>query len=444
MLLELERVWNHLNDIAAICAGTGLAPGNQHFAGLTERARRLNHRLTGHRFGFGTVHIGGSSLDLGPDDTRSAREELAGVREHAELGWRSLLDNLSFQDRLAEVGTLTATDAYKLGTVGPALRATGVHDDARTHSTGLTYDGFEPVVPEVAGGDVRARLEQRMLEFRQSIQLLDTLLDRPIRPSAALNGGRERSLGVGRVESPAGETSCIIERDHDRSPAATPAHRLLRQLADGRRGRRRKPPAGLPPHQQELRALLRLRRPLMLALFRDLRHLRHGIGLARPDRPRSLAIRHVDAGSCNGCEHELTLTASPYYDLDRYGLGIVASPRHADILLITGAITTRMLEPLLAAYHAMPEPRRVAALGNCALGCNLLGTQENHAGPLETILSIDLRISRLSPGPGRDRRCAARTHRPPGDFGAIGPPRSSRLTQYPCGSATGVEAVRWA
>ena len=108
----------------------------------------------------------------------------------------------------------------------------------------------------------------------------------------------------------------------------------------------------------------------MLTLFRDLRRLRREIGLARPDRGRSLAIRHVDAGSCNGCEHELTLTTSPYYDLERYGLGIVASPRHADVLLVTGAVTTRMREPLLIAYHAMPEPRRVAALGDCALGCN--------------------------------------------------------------------------
>ncbi len=139
----------------------------------------------------------------------------------------------------------------------------------------------------------------------------------------------------------------------------------------------------------------------MLALFRDLRALRHEIGLDRPDRPRSLAIRHVDAGSCNGCEHELTLTASPYYDLDRYGLGIVASPRHADVLLVAGVVTTRMRGPLLAAYAAMPEPRRVAALGDCALGCNLLGTAQNLVGALETILPVDLRIPGCPPTPAQ-------------------------------------------
>ena len=93
-----------------------------------------------------------------------------------------------------------------------------------------------------------------------------------------------------------------------------------------------------------------------------------------PARARgSLALRHVDAGSCNGCEHELTAAANPFYDLSQYGLSIVASPRHADVLLVTGAITTRMKRALLAAYEAMPEPRLVAALGDCALGRNLLG-----------------------------------------------------------------------
>ena len=79
----------------------------------------------------------------------------------------------------------------------------------------------------------------------------------------------------------------------------------------------------------------------MLTLLRDLRQLRRTIGHPPPDRGRSLAIRHVDAGSCNGCEHELTLASSPYYDLQRFGLGIVASPRHADVLLVTGPVTSK-------------------------------------------------------------------------------------------------------
>jgi Ni,Fe-hydrogenase III small subunit len=137
----------------------------------------------------------------------------------------------------------------------------------------------------------------------------------------------------------------------------------------------------------------------MLTLLRDLRQIRKTIALPAPDRGRSLAIRHVDAGSCNGCEHELTLLASPYYDLQRYGLGIVASPRHADVLLVTGAVTTRMHQPLLTAYQAMPEPRRVAALGNCARGCDLLGTPSEISGGVDTILPVDLWIPGCPPRP---------------------------------------------
>ncbi len=137
----------------------------------------------------------------------------------------------------------------------------------------------------------------------------------------------------------------------------------------------------------------------MITLLKDLRRLRRDIALPRSRKGRSLAIRHVDAGSCNGCEHELTLASSPYYDLQRFGLGIVASPRHADVLLVTGPVTTRMREPLLAAYHAMPEPRRVAALGDCALGCGILGDAAEIVGALEDVLPVDLRIPGCPPTP---------------------------------------------
>jgi Ni,Fe-hydrogenase III small subunit len=137
----------------------------------------------------------------------------------------------------------------------------------------------------------------------------------------------------------------------------------------------------------------------MLTLLRDLRRLRRDLALPPPGRGRSLAIRHVDAGSCNGCEHELTLASSPYYDLQRFGLGVVASPRHADVLLVTGPVTTRMEGPLVVAYEAMPEPRLVAALGDCALGCNLLGTAESIVGQVDAVLPVDLRIPGCPPRP---------------------------------------------
>ncbi|MGA2453420.1 MAG: oxidoreductase [Solirubrobacteraceae bacterium] len=136
----------------------------------------------------------------------------------------------------------------------------------------------------------------------------------------------------------------------------------------------------------------------MYVLLRQLATIRREARLSR-GRPRSLAIRHVDAGSCNGCEHELGAVTNPFHDLQRHGLDIVASPRHADILLVTGPVTTRMLEPLLTAYRAMPEPRLVAALGDCALGCNVLGDPAELVGALEDVLPVDIRIPGCPPTP---------------------------------------------
>jgi Ni,Fe-hydrogenase III small subunit len=139
----------------------------------------------------------------------------------------------------------------------------------------------------------------------------------------------------------------------------------------------------------------------VFVLLRQLQRLRRTIALPAPETRGSLALRHVDAGSCNGCEHELNAVASPFYDLQQYGLNVVASPRHADMLLVTGAITTRMAEPLRKAYEAMPEPRRVAALGDCAMGCGLLGSPAELAGPLELIVPVDIRIPGCAPTPAQ-------------------------------------------
>jgi Ni,Fe-hydrogenase III small subunit len=138
---------------------------------------------------------------------------------------------------------------------------------------------------------------------------------------------------------------------------------------------------------------------IVFVLLRQLDRLRRTAALGRPDRGRSLAVRHVDAGSCNACEHELTAVTNPYYDLQRFGIDIVASPRHADVLLITGPVTRHMREPLLAAYAAMPEPRLVAALGDCALGCGVLGSRAALAGSVEDVLAVDIRIPGCPPPP---------------------------------------------
>ena len=135
----------------------------------------------------------------------------------------------------------------------------------------------------------------------------------------------------------------------------------------------------------------------MFFLLNHLARQRSGIGLARTSG--SLQVRHVDAGSCNGCEHELQAASSPFYDLARFGFSITASPRHADVLLVTGPVTNRMRVPLETAYRAMSEPRIVAALGDCALGACPLGDPGEYAGRLEDVLPVDVRIPGCPPDP---------------------------------------------
>jgi Ni,Fe-hydrogenase III large subunit len=216
ILLELERMWSHLNDLAAVCSGVGLAAGNSHFAGLTERARRLNAKLTGHRFLFGTVQVGRSEVMLHRDDVRAAAVEVAALRTEARRGWRELQFNRSFQDRLPDIGVVDGAAATRLGAVGPAARAAGLAEDLRRSIPRLAYDGFEPVIPERAAGDVQARTEQRTLELEQTFDILERLLDGRIGTATATPEVPGQPIGIGRVESPRGATTCIVERRDDR------------------------------------------------------------------------------------------------------------------------------------------------------------------------------------------------------------------------------------
>ncbi len=213
ILLELERLWNHLNDIGAACAGVGLAAGNMRFSALTERVRRLNAQLTGHRFLFGSIDVGGNRVSFEVD---GARGELAAIRAESESAWRELLFNASFSDRLPQIGIVTPEVALELGAVGPAARATGIVDDARATSTALAYDGFRTIVPHRAAGDVQARLEQRALEVQQTFDLLASLLDKPVVAASCEPARDGRTIGAARVESPRGATLCIVERAGDR------------------------------------------------------------------------------------------------------------------------------------------------------------------------------------------------------------------------------------
>jgi Ni,Fe-hydrogenase III small subunit len=120
---------------------------------------------------------------------------------------------------------------------------------------------------------------------------------------------------------------------------------------------------------------------------------------ARRRLGRSLAIREVDAGSCNGCELEIHALNNAFYDLERFGLRFVASPRHADVLLVTGPVTKNMREALERTYRATPDPKWVVALGDCAVDGGIFSSNYAVVGGLSNVVPVDLHIRGCPPSP---------------------------------------------
>src|SRR5882724_3618436 len=121
--------------------------------------------------------------------------------------------------------------------------------------------------------------------------------------------------------------------------------------------------------------------------------------LAQRRLGRSLAIREVDAGSCNGCELEIHALNNPFYDLERFGLRFVASPRHADVLLVTGPVTRNMAEALRRTYEATPSPKWVVAAGDCGRDGGCFAGSYAVAGGVGAVLPVDLHIPGCPPSP---------------------------------------------
>jgi Ni,Fe-hydrogenase III small subunit len=113
----------------------------------------------------------------------------------------------------------------------------------------------------------------------------------------------------------------------------------------------------------------------------------------------SLQIRHVDAGSCNGCELEITSAFAPVYDAERFGVRLVASPRHADALIVTGPVTKNMAGPLRKTFEAMPEPGIVIALGDCAQNCGVFRGGYGVEGAVADVVPVDVHIPGCPPTP---------------------------------------------
>jgi Ni,Fe-hydrogenase III small subunit len=114
---------------------------------------------------------------------------------------------------------------------------------------------------------------------------------------------------------------------------------------------------------------------------------------------RSLHVRHVDAGSCNACESEIKLLTNPYYDVQRLGIFFTPSPRHADLLLVTGPVTRAMEQPLRATYEAMPDPRLVVAVGACACSGGIFRSSPMVRNGVAEVLPVDVYVPGCPPSP---------------------------------------------
>ena len=113
----------------------------------------------------------------------------------------------------------------------------------------------------------------------------------------------------------------------------------------------------------------------------------------------SLAIRHVDAGSCNGCELEIHMLNNPYYNIEGLGIKFVASPRHADLLLVTGPVSRHMEIALKRTYDATPEPKLVVAIGDCACDGGIFGESYATCGKVANVIPVDVVVSGCPPTP---------------------------------------------
>ena len=114
---------------------------------------------------------------------------------------------------------------------------------------------------------------------------------------------------------------------------------------------------------------------------------------------RALCIRHVDAGSCNGCELEIHALNNPYYNLEGVGIRFVASPRHADLLMVTGPVSVNMEEALKRTYDAVPDPKLVVAVGDCGACGGIFGTSYASRGAVASVIAVDLAIRGCPPAP---------------------------------------------
>jgi Ni,Fe-hydrogenase III small subunit len=412
VMAEMERIANHLGDLGAIGTAAGLATGPARLGYHREMLLRAAAIAFGHRLMMDVVVPGGIAADIAPGGAEAIHRALAALADALPALTR-LPDAVAGQGgRLAGIGPVAARHAVAFAAGGPVARAAGLDGDARRWPGYAPYDalGFAPAVltgapavhgnrrePAAAGasadepagrrhpgptaGDQRRGRGCRGNGARRCLAL------------AAAGSWRDRRRlrarsGLGQLAAAGG---CDAERRCGRSGAV---RRLIRRgdrrdgpVMDWRRTARSllagplSPPQPAPPADMVAELAARLNAASQARLG------------------RSLAIRHVNAGSCNGCELELRALTGILYDLERYGLRFVDSPRHADVLLATGPVTRNLIEALRATWAAMPEPKWVVAVGDCAVDGGVFKGSYAVAGGAAACLPVDLVIAGCPPTP---------------------------------------------
>jgi len=219
LLLELERLYNHIGDIGNMCAGTGLAVGNQRGALIKEILMQLNERLTGSRYLRGVNVIGGVRIDpfLKADDILST---VSNVTEQYKALMKLLLGSVSHIERLENTGRLSKDIARRLGVTGVAARASGINDDIRKAHPHLLYDRLDFEAHTMAKGDVFARMMVRAEEAECSISMINALLENPYRGELRVEVKEvpPYKCSLGYTETPRGSVFYWVMSGKDRRP----------------------------------------------------------------------------------------------------------------------------------------------------------------------------------------------------------------------------------
>ena len=377
LALERERVANHLGDLGALGNDVALAFALSQFMRLKEDWLRLSGEVFGHRLLMDLVVPGGVAAGFTATQAERMVSQAHAI-ESEVLELRTIFDeHAGLQDRFLTTGRVTPELARKLGLTGLAGRASGQQSDLRADFPTAPYGELAVRKAGQAAGDVAARAYVRFDELLESLRL--TRRHRHGGPRWRIAGGppgaqgRRLRRGLGRGLARRGSRRTRGGRGRA-DPPLPRARSLVAELAAHRARGDRQHRSRLPAHQQELQPELFRAGLLMIRIL----HKIVRTGIVSEDAPdpreelrtrapeiqaevlrllgRALAIRQVDAGSCNGCELEIHALNNPYYNLEGLGMRFVASPRHADMLLVTGPVAKNMEHALRIAYEATPEP----------------------------------------------------------------------------------------